>query len=49
MRTIVQRDEFVARMLGGIHGVPLTSLQNPFTDEEIASMTTFFDQVQPGK
>lgn len=49
MRTIVPRDEFVARMLGGIHGVPLTSLQNPFTDEEIASMTTFFDQVQPGK
>ncbi|BBP04018.1 hypothetical protein TPL01_16030 [Sulfuriferula plumbiphila] len=49
MAAIMPRDEFVARMLGGIHGVHLTTLQNPFTDEEIASMTAFFDQAQPGR
>lgn len=49
MAAIMPRDEFVARMLGGIHGVRLTTLQNPFTDEEIASMTAFFEQAQPGR
>jgi hypothetical protein len=36
-------------MLGGIHGVQLTSLQNPFTDEEIISMITYFKQTPPAK
>lgn len=49
MAAIMPRDEFVARMLGGIHGVHLTTLQNPFTDEEIASMTAFFEQAQPSR
>jgi mono/diheme cytochrome c family protein len=45
MAAAMPRDEFVARMLGGIHGVRLTTLQNPFTDEEIASLTVFFERV----
>ncbi len=49
MAKTMPRDEFVARMLGGIHGVRLTTLQNPFTDEEIASMAVFFKQTQPGR
>ncbi len=49
MAALMPRDEFVARMLGGIQGVHLTTLQNPFSDEEIASMTAFFDQAQPGR
>lgn len=49
MAATIPRNEFIARMLGGIHGVHLTTLQNPFTDEEIASMTVFFDQTQSGK
>lgn len=49
MAAIMPRDEFVARMLGGIHGVRLTTLQNPFTDEEIASMTVFFRQTRPAR
>ncbi len=49
MAKTMPRNEFVARMLGGIHGVRLTTLQNPFTDEEIASMTAFFDQAQPSR
>lgn len=42
MAKTLSTDEFIARMLGGIHGVPLTSLENPFTNEEIISMTTYF-------
>ncbi len=49
MAATMPRDEFIARMLGGIHGVHLTTLQNPFTDEEIASMTAFFDQARTSK
>lgn len=47
MAATIPPDEFIARMLGGIHGVHLTTLQNPFTDEEIASMTVFFEQAPP--
>lgn len=49
MAKTMPRNEFVARILGGIHGVRLTTLQNPFTDEEIASMAVFFEQAQPGR
>jgi hypothetical protein len=49
MARTLPRDEFIARMLGGIHGVQLTSLQNPFTDEEIISMITYFKQTPPAK
>ncbi|MBZ0092553.1 MAG: hypothetical protein K8F27_10065 [Sulfuricellaceae bacterium] len=43
------QDEFAARMLGGIHGVRLTTLQNPFSDEEIASLMTFFASGRRGQ
>lgn len=39
--------EFVARMLGGIHGVPRTTLKNPFSDEEIASLMVYFSTGNP--
>ncbi|MHB0974760.1 MAG: c-type cytochrome [Thiobacillus sp.] len=39
--------EFVARMLGGIHGVPRTTLKNPFSDEEIASLLVYFSAGKP--
>jgi hypothetical protein len=39
--------EFVARMLGGVHGVPRTTLKNPFSDEEIASLMVYFSTGNP--
>lgn len=39
--------EFVARMLGGIHGVPRTTLKNPFSDEEIAALIVYFTTEKP--
>lgn len=39
--------EFVARMLGGVHGVPRTTLKNPFSDEEIASLMVYFAAGHP--
>lgn len=39
--------EFVARMLGGVHGVPRTTLKNPFSDEEIASLMVYFSAGHP--
>ena len=49
MAKTLPTDEFIARMLGGIHGVPLTSLENPFTNEEIISMTIYFRQGPPAQ
>ncbi|MHB1175157.1 MAG: c-type cytochrome [Sulfuriferula sp.] len=49
MAKTLPRDEFIARVLGGIHGVPLTSLENPFTNEEIISMTAYFRQGPPAQ
>lgn len=34
--------EFLVRLLGGIHGDRLTSLENPFPDEAIASLAAYF-------
>lgn len=39
--------EFVARMLGGVHGIPRTTLKNPFSDEEIASLMVYFADSHP--
>ena len=39
--------EFVARMLGGVHGVPRTTLKNPFSDEEIAGLMVYFASGHP--
>lgn len=39
--------EFVARMLGGVHGIPRTTLKNPFSDEEIASLMVYFAASHP--
>ena len=36
------RTEFLARLLGGIHGDRLTRLENPFPDEAIASLAAYF-------
>ncbi len=36
------RDEFLARLLGGMHGDRTTGLENPFTDEAIASLAAYF-------
>lgn len=48
MAAVMPRAEFIARMLGGIHGDRVTTLQNPFSDEEIASLTAFFRSEQKG-
>lgn len=34
-------DELAARMLGGVHGDRLTTLENPFSDEEIADLIVY--------
>jgi len=36
------RAELLARLLGGIHGDRMTSLENPFTDQAIASLAAYF-------
>ncbi len=36
------RAEFLARLLGGIHGDRATTLENPFSDEELASLAAYF-------
>lgn len=44
------RGEFVARLLGGIHGDRTTTLENPFSDEEIASLMVYLtDQTKEHK
>lgn len=48
MAAVMPHAEFIARMLGGIHGDRTTTLQNPFSDEEIASLTAFFRSEQKG-
>ena len=35
-------DELIVRLLAGIHGDRMTSLENPFSDEEIASLAAYF-------
>jgi len=42
MARTVPREEFFARLLGGIYGDRTTSLENPFTDEELASLAAYF-------
>jgi mono/diheme cytochrome c family protein len=34
--------ELIVRLLAGIHGDRMTSLENPFSDEEIASLAAYF-------
>jgi len=36
------RAALLARLLGGVHGDRMTSLENPFTDEAIASLAAYF-------
>jgi mono/diheme cytochrome c family protein len=36
------RDELIERLLAGVHGDRTTSLENPFSDEEIASLAAYF-------
>jgi mono/diheme cytochrome c family protein len=36
------RDELIERLLAGVHGDRRTSLENPFSDEEIASLAAYF-------
>lgn len=42
------RNEFFARLLGGIYGDRTTSLANPFTDEALASLAAYFINGDPG-
>lgn len=42
------RPEFLARLLGGIHGDRMTSLENPFSDEALASLAAYFVKGDPG-
>jgi len=35
------RDELIERLLAGVHGDRTTSLENPFSDEEIASLAAY--------
>ncbi len=36
------RDELIERLLAGVHGDRTTSLENPFSDEEIAGLAAYF-------
>lgn len=36
------RNEFLARMLVGVHGTPKIALRNPLTDDDISGMTYYF-------
>lgn len=36
------RNEFLARMLVGVHGTPKIALRNPLTDDDITGMTHYF-------
>lgn len=36
------RRALLARLLGGVHGDHMTGLENPFSDEEIASLAVYF-------
>ncbi len=38
----MSRDEFVARLLVGLRGDHLTSLENPFTDWELSALTSYY-------
>lgn len=36
------REEFVARLMGGVRGVPATTLANPLSDEELRSLYVWY-------
>jgi hypothetical protein len=38
----IARMEFVARMLTGLRGNQLTSLQNPLTDTELSALISYY-------
>lgn len=37
------RNEFLARMIVGVHGTPKIALRNPLTDDDISGMTYYFE------
>lgn len=41
-------DEFLARMLLGVHGTPAISLRNPLSDRDIAGLTAYLRGGAPG-
>lgn len=38
----MSREEFVARLMGGVRGVPATALDNPFSDEELRGLYAWY-------
>jgi len=38
----LSREEFIARMIVGVHGTPEIALQNPLSNEDIAGMFAYF-------
>lgn len=43
----MSREEFVARLIGGVRGVPDTALDNPFTDEELRGLYAWYRNGSP--
>lgn len=41
------REEFVARLMGGVRGVPATTLANPLSDEELRGLYVWYRTGQP--
>lgn len=39
--------EYLARLIGGVHGTPAVALRNPFSDQEIAGLAAYLLQKAP--
>lgn len=44
MAKTMSNEEFLARMLVGVHGNPKIALRNPLTDEDITGLVTYFSK-----
>ena len=41
----MSQEEFLARMLVGVHGTPKIALRNPLTDDDITGLITYFQKM----
>jgi len=48
VRTQPQR-EYIARLIGGVHGTPAVALRNPFSNREIAGLAAYLLQTKPSR
>jgi len=49
MAAAVSAEEFAARLIAGVRGVPLSTLENALSDEDLASLQTFLSHGSGGR